>query len=413
VFIGTVSAVIAERPFKQVRMQVDQVFKGNIPNEIEMFDSGMCDGPNLQIGRRYLMYTSPLPSGSIPSRGCTRSRAIESADQDIQFLKTYVDGKTTTHLSGTVRFRPEEPDDSRLGERERTPMKNVHVNLRMGNQEYDTSTDASGRYSVSNLPPGQYEIRAELSGYRTNWAPDAITVASKGCAVADVLMKVDRRVEGIVRTYDGHPAPGVPVSLVPARPNQARWLDPILRGSTDERGHYEIDEIPEGEFLLGINIDAAPSKDAPYPATFFPNTHDIAQASPIAFMVGASLQTYDLTAPAKLRVIRVRGRVVDAVGLPPKGGLQIRVTGPGLSHEIEAGLRLLDSKGHFEMLLCEGVRYSAYAFTGTSRESAFTAPMEFRVSQADSERTFVLDRTPDEFAKLRGLTGKLAGAVPE
>src|SRR5512141_1891170 len=28
-------------------------------------------------------------------------------------------------------------------------------------------TDASGRYRAPNLPPGQYEVKAELSGFRT------------------------------------------------------------------------------------------------------------------------------------------------------------------------------------------------------------------------------------------------------
>ncbi len=54
VFLGTVVAADAERPFKHARMRIDRKFKGALPSEVELYDDGMCDGPNIEIGRQLL-----------------------------------------------------------------------------------------------------------------------------------------------------------------------------------------------------------------------------------------------------------------------------------------------------------------------------------------------------------------------
>jgi hypothetical protein len=127
VFVGTVTEVEEKsHSFKTARMNVDHAFKGEPNKTIELFDNGMCDGPNLEVGRQYLMYTSGPPNEAVPARGCTRSRPIEDADEDLEFLRAYSAGKGTTHINGTVRFRPDEPEDSWDA---RTPMKEVKVTL--------------------------------------------------------------------------------------------------------------------------------------------------------------------------------------------------------------------------------------------------------------------------------------------
>jgi hypothetical protein len=136
-------------------MRGDQSFKGPLAGEVELFDNGMCDGPDLRVGRQYLMYTYATSTGAMPARGCTRSRAVEYADEDLQFLRAYLAGETSTEISGTVRYRPDEPDDSRLGEKGRTPIDDVSVTISGADRSYKTSTDANGRYAVSGLPPGK------------------------------------------------------------------------------------------------------------------------------------------------------------------------------------------------------------------------------------------------------------------
>lgn len=120
VFLGTVTEINTQPGLKTARMNVDRAFKGALNKMIDLFDTGMCDGPFLQVGKQYLMYTSGDPNRAVSARGCTRSRRIEDADEDLKFLELYSAGKASTHLDGTVRFRPDEPEDSQLGDAGRT-----------------------------------------------------------------------------------------------------------------------------------------------------------------------------------------------------------------------------------------------------------------------------------------------------
>src|ERR1700683_2406214 len=88
VFLGTVTEMTTQSgSFKTIRMSVDRAFKGDLKKLIDLFDDGMCDGPVLQIGKQYLMYTSGDPNGPVPARGCTRSRRLEDAEEDLNFLQ--------------------------------------------------------------------------------------------------------------------------------------------------------------------------------------------------------------------------------------------------------------------------------------------------------------------------------------
>src|SRR5579872_6583901 len=177
VFLGTVMEVHAESGgLKTARMRIDAAYKGALRDSIELFDNGMCDGPDLQVGRQYLMYTSGLPTEAVPARGCTRSRSVEAAKEDLEFLEQYKKGTPPTQVRGTVRFRPNEPEDSELGEKGRTPLPGVAITLSGDGAEFQTTTKADGSFVFSGLRAGSYEIDAELAGYRLNWSPGTLAL---------------------------------------------------------------------------------------------------------------------------------------------------------------------------------------------------------------------------------------------
>jgi hypothetical protein len=403
VFLGTVTELNAKsEAFKTAKMQVDRAYKGKLRETVELFDDGMCDGPVLEVGHQYLMYTSGLPTGALPARGCTRSRRVEDADEDLRFLRQYTTGKVTTHISGTVRFRPDEPDDSQLGEEGRTPIKDVRVTLSRNGKDTATSTDALGRYSFSGLSPGEYEVDAQLSGYRLNWAPDSLTLRANGCAQADMLMKIDRRVEGIVRDDKGGPAPGVLVEMASTNSGLKSWEQAVLLSVSDEEGRYAIDGIPPGEYLLGVNIKSTPTKEYPFHSTYYPDTKDVNQATRIIVTPGASIQTFDLRVSNKLPLINIHGRVLNADGTAPlaQDHPQVRIKEPGLQGQIEQTSIIVDAEGRFQFELCDGVQYSAFAFSGPVNAKTYSAPIEFVPTKAHDQLELVLGKTPEEFRKL-------------
>ena len=120
-----------------------------------------------------------LPSELVWSGRCTRSRRVEDADEDLAFLKKYKSGKVTTEIFGTVLFRPDDPEDS---DEARTPLKDVHVTLSLDGKQFQAVTDSAGRYSVTKIPPGEYEIQAELPGYSVDWVPEEVALVANGCA---------------------------------------------------------------------------------------------------------------------------------------------------------------------------------------------------------------------------------------
>ena len=398
VFLGTVTEIEAQsRPFKTARMTIDRAFKGDLNKTIELFDTGMCDGPDLQLGRQYLMYTSGSPNRGVPARGCTRSRRVEDADEDLEFLKAYSAGRVTTHIDGTVQFRPDEPEDSQEA---RTPMKDVKVILSGRGEQFHATTTSAGRYSFSKLPPGEYTVNADLPGYRLNWAPDTLTLVANGCVEANMLLMTDRTVQGTVRDDSGAPASGALVEIVSA--DRGQEVPTVRVDVSDEEGHYTIDEIPPGDYYLGVNIKSVPVKEHPYPSIYYPNTPDIRRASRISVGVGAGAQNFDLQVSRRLSLVTMRGRIQNADGAPPsvQDHPEVRIREPGLSGQVETKEIEIDTEGRFQYELCEGIKYSAFAFSGPVRARTYSAPVEFTPTRENDQLVLTIDKTPEEFHKL-------------
>jgi carboxypeptidase family protein len=402
VFLGTVIEISARVDhLTTARMHVDRAFKGILHETIELYDDGMCDGPALQFGHQYLMYTRGSSTEPVPARGCSRSRAIEDADEDLEFLNQYRLGKVAPHISGTVRLVPD--NDDWLDDDDLTPLKGVRITASSSGRKFHGVTDSLGGYSISGVLPGQYSIEASLPGYLTSWAPEDITVHPKGCAQADLQMTVDRQVRGFVRSENGGPAPGVLVEMRLTNRTAGDPRAPVLLSISDERGYYQIRAIPPGNYYLGVNASSTPKKEQPYTPTYYPNTTDIKQATIVGVVPGVSVQNLDLRVPVRLPLVRIRGRVLNSDGNPPnpEDHPQVRIKEPGLYGQIEEKSIEIDAEGRFEFELCEGVRYSAFAFAGPGATKTYSAPVEFAPSKDQNVLTLVLDKTLEEFRKLR------------
>lgn len=215
-------------------------------------------------------------------------------------------------------------------------------------------------------------------------------------------MKRDRRVQGIIRDDQGAAQPGVLLEMI-STGRRLRWQYPVLLAESDWNGRYMIDGIPPGEYYLGVNIMHSPTRENPYPPTYYPDTTEVSQAIPIPVLSGASIQEFDLRVPGKLPLLVLEGRAVTVDGKPPReqDRPQVRIKDPGLSGQIERRPIEIDAEGRFRIKLCEGIRYSAFAFIGGSSFGTYSAPVEFIPTTENNRLELVLDKTSEEFHKLR------------
>lgn len=307
-------------------------------------------------------------------------------------------------MSGTVVLFTDEPPTAAQERTASTPLKDVQVRLSGGGKEFEATTDALGAFSFSGLPSGKYAITANLSGYRQDWPePNSITLRANGCFETSMVMKVDRRVQGVIVGRNGDPASGTLVQMISTKTGLKPWERPILLGTSDNTGRYTIDGIPPGEYYLGVNIGNAPTKEYPYPSTYYPGTGDVGEATRIIVDAGVSVRDFDFRVPGKLPLIKIRGRILDANGNPPPAGThpQVRFKEPDLSGQIEQEVIQVDADGRFTFELCAGVQYSVFAFAGPAREPISSAPVTFTPTEGNSDLVLILDKTVEEFMKLR------------
>ena len=153
IFLGTVTEAIQTENggVRLARMRIEKPYKGISQDIVILHDDGMCDGPTLQVGEQYLMYTHDDGTGYLPSRGCTRSRSVKYADEDLAFLNSLGSAAPTGTISGQATMS--------TGNLASTgnPLAGATIEI-LNEQEKvtTTTTDSNGRYSVLGLKPGAY-----------------------------------------------------------------------------------------------------------------------------------------------------------------------------------------------------------------------------------------------------------------
>ena len=393
IFLGTVTDISkGVDGSKTIRMTVDLVYKGELEKTIQLFDDGVCSAPSFQVGTQYLIYTSGSTKELLPVRGCTRSRDVRYAEEDLVYLKQVAEGKADTLVSGKVLLLADEIDGVR---QDPSPLKDVRVSLSGEADPIYAVTNSLGLFAFENLLAGKYLVEGRLSGYQP-WITD-VTLSQHGCVLAEVLMHVDRRIEGYVRNKDGTPASGAQVEAVSTKKQQSGdYIHKMT--STDENGHYLLDGMLPGDYYLGINLRTILDEDHPFPRIYYPGTADVREAISVNIVIGATVQKIDLQIPHKLNLITMHGRILNADGKSPlpKDKPHIRITQPGIEDFITIWVEI-DTDGRFQFELCEGIPYSGIVISGYPDHTHRSAPAEFTPSKENNQLAFILDRTIEPY----------------
>jgi hypothetical protein len=272
------------------------------------------------------------------------------------------------------------------------PLKKARVVLRNVDERdvvYSTSTVESGRFVVTNVRPGRYRLSAERNGYlrvnygqrRPNQAGTVLTL-EPGRRVRDIVLDLIpfAVISGRVIDEDGEPMAHVrTMALRLSRERGRRELLPGAGAGTDDRGEYRIFGLAPGKYYVSATPVPSPGSisaegdDEEYVQFFYPGVTDPAQAAPVELQAGIEMNGVDFRL-ARMRTVRVRGRVVAAAAGPkvergivvfllPRGGM---AAGPRNQNAI------VDAQGNFEI---RGVAPGSYLLTAfqSDRQRRFFA----------------------------------------
>src|SRR6185437_122104 len=177
-----------------------------------------------------------------------------------------------------------------------------------------------GRFSIALPSAGMWSLTASARGYVTQAYEEhesfssaiVLTAASPGVDLRFSLPP-ESVIWGTVLDEAGEPVRNARVSLMaihPPGPDSVQLPGrPHATISTDDRGSYEFDELPPGDYRVSVqaqvwyavasqqkNTNASdqppldPSLDVAYPLTWYPGTSDPAEAETLTLHAGDSRQ---------------------------------------------------------------------------------------------------------------------------
>jgi hypothetical protein len=371
VFLGTVTEALETRgeTVSLARMRIDRAYKGVSEKTLILWDSGMCDGPDLKVGEQYVMYTQRWGDGPVPSRGCSRSANVKDAAEDLRFLN----GLRAAGPTGSVFGRVSIKSDG-IGDKNR-PAEAAVVQIRGAGRTLETTVDGEGRYSFDGLKPAEYDLSASQPGYSmlsvsSRRYNNRASVEARGCQVVNIVMRRDwpGAIQGRLTRFDGAPAAaGIDLWLIRVeRTGQNEKSDVVLHelAQTDDKGEYTFHQVAPGRYKVVMNQLFAPTPEVPYPTIYWPAASTEEAASEVEISDAAVSQRCDFRLPPELKSTLVTGTVLLPDGKPAdRARIDIMYVVQPLGSHI--GIRtpdpITDSAGHFSFAAMEGSEYSLTA----------------------------------------------------
>jgi protocatechuate 3,4-dioxygenase beta subunit len=282
-------------------------------------------------------------------------------------------------------------------------------------------TDAGGRYRLTGLPAGQYQVTAiapalapaEQTATAFFRSSKAVVLAS-GEEADDVDIKLVQGsvITGRVTDADGKPVieERINLQLVDQAGNAANQSLPMWNyqmAVTDDRGVYRLYGLSAGRYRVSVgstegNFMMSRNRTY-YPVTFYGNTSEPAKASIVELQDSSEATNIDIRVGRAANTFVVSGRIVDAETNQPVPGVRL-MYGPARANQPFYGGFVgmpTNARGEFRLDGIEPGRYGL-SLSGSLEPSAhYSDPLFFEITDADV--------TNLELKATRGMT--LSGVV--
>jgi hypothetical protein len=200
----------------------------------------------------------------------------------------------TRNDSATIRGRVVRADS---GE----PLRRVQVRA-IASESYSALTDADGRYELSNLPAGSYQLTASRGGFvEMQYGQKRAFRAGRAVALAEgaTFEKIDFAlmpggvIAGRILDDAGEPVIGAFVNVSRlAYTDGRRQLRSSGGDRSDDRGEFRIFDLPPADYYVYATLDSpndASNLGLRYAATYYPGTASHTEAQQVRLKAGEEL----------------------------------------------------------------------------------------------------------------------------
>jgi hypothetical protein len=366
---------------KLVRFSLEQSFRGVDGQSVEILTGmgGADCGYDFKQGERYFVYAHRnQKNGKLGAGICDRTRPLSNAGADLEYARAVARGKTGGIIFGIVlRYtRDTYPDYGN-----HKGIEGVPVTIEGNKRRFNLLTDGDGRFQLDGLPAGGYKVWAGLPSNLRKPSAQEVVVTEGRCAAAEFETTSLGSIKGKLINSEGEPASKIALKLIPADAggNEEKWRGTEVSSYTDERGHYSIDRIPPGEYVIVVNYEGQPAEyDPPFPRAYLPGTSDLTQARVFNISEGQEIEAPDFRLLPRLVERTIEGVVELPDGRPAIGAIvnlefaERRRMGPRLA---------VDDQGRFSLKCYEGYRYLIHAEHGDSQNRMHAEPVEVLVGR--------------------------------
>jgi len=193
----------------------------------------------------------------------------------------------------------------------------------------ETRCDASGEFTLTSVPSGEYLVTARRIGYGpVNYSVTTprgrqSTIQVKEGDVQNVAMRLMPlgTVEGVVYGPDNAPMAGARVALSHYHAFLGkRVLMPEREVITGQDGTFRVVAVPSGEYFVSAFYRGLPGPiSAASLPVYYPGVASIKNAKKIDVVLGRPTKDIKMLIGAPAAAGGIRGRVVDTTGAPVAG----------------------------------------------------------------------------------------------
>jgi hypothetical protein len=352
-------------------VQVEESFKGVKASEMIFRSYGTSCDPDYQAGQRWLFYAYfNKDDKAWVIHACDRSTLIDSAPDDLSYLRNLPGSAQKSHFSGVLR------------KNFHTPLMGTKVKVTNGRKVYETFTDKNGVYELPGLPPGTYSVEPEVpSTLKLTFASQVgkinlrdgprVVLEERSCAGISFYYSENTSVSGKLFGADGLPVKNVCVRLRSKdNPNNREYLT----SCTEPDGSFKIDEIPLGDYFLLVNEENKITSSEPFPTVYFPGVFEKEKATVLTIATGDQREDLDIHIPLQQATKTIAGKFLYSDGRPVVNESVKFEEEPRGSEQGASASGLTDADGRFSLQVLEGLKGSLRGYIITYRGQYANCP---------------------------------------